>query len=171
MDIVYTPPSSVASYSRRHGWECVCLCAPWVHERCVHVCVWGLWEKERTNRTKSWHEDEHGFTPHSPNNFTIFPVDSNYRSTRGVKASLGENPPTTNVVCSPHKVNVFFFSSIKGEQLGAVIRLSGGSHFRASSHRGGIVVQSQLINMLSVAVAVSLCFSLSHCAKTRHKIG
>lgn len=55
MDSVYTPPSSVASYSRRHGWECVCLCAPWVHERCVHVCVGSLRKrKDQQDKELAW---------------------------------------------------------------------------------------------------------------------
>lgn len=80
-------------------------------------------------------------------------VDRNSQSTLLVRLGKlsAKIPPTRNVVSlSRSEMSLEETARREREQLGAVISRSGGSHFRASSLRGGIAVQSQLINMLSV---------------------
>lgn len=163
MDSVYTLASSAASHQRCHGLS-VCMCV---------VGGGASLRKRKGHRDREReHVDKLGYVPLSQDNFTI------YLSTETLKAPRSSDLEKLSGKILPPLPLELQFSNHKSEcrepnrgRLGAEICRPGGSHFRASSLHGGIVVQSPVDeHVVGSCGQASLCSPRSHCAKTRHKI-
>lgn len=163
---MYTLASSAASHQRCHGLS-VCMCV---------VGGGASLRKRKGHRDREReHVDKLGYVPLSQDNFTIYLSTETLKAPRSsdLEKTLRENPPP------PPPAGIAVFKSQKRMsrtstnrgRLGAEIRRPGGSHFRASSLHGGIVVQSPVDeHVVGSCGQASLCSPRSHCAKTRHKI-
>lgn len=130
---------------------------PWLG---VFVFEWGerrreelpLWEKKGHRDRELW-RSRAWLRSTVTRHFYYLHTDNDSQSTPLVRVrelSVKIPLPEMQCLCFTRR------TSVKREQLGAVISRSGGNHFRGCSLCGGIAVQSQLISMMSEAVAASL---------------